>query len=72
MCTINYCFRKDKKVKKQDFENDRKIIEYGSTAEFYEAKTDFVLRKKFPGTSKFINRIVYICSEMMILIILII
>jgi len=68
---INYCFRLDKKIVKPAFEDDRKEVEYLSTAEYYEAKCDFVLRKKFPTTSKFILRIVYIFSEMMILIILI-
>jgi hypothetical protein len=71
MATINYCFRKDKSIKRQSFENDE-IVEYGSSAEYYESKCDHVLRKKFPGTSKVLNRIVYIFSNMMILIILII
>lgn len=55
---------------KQSFDNDTEMIEYASTAEYFEAKCDFILRKKFPSTSKFLNRIIYIFSEMMILIIL--
>ncbi len=70
MYTINYCFRKDKKIMRQSFESEE-IVEYGSSAEYYESKCDFVLRKKFPSTSKFLNRIVYIFSNMMILFILI-
>jgi hypothetical protein len=70
MATINYSFRYDKKLTKPSFEDETKEIEYLSTAEFYEAKCDYVLRKKFPTTSKIILRVVYIFSEMMILLIL--
>jgi hypothetical protein len=70
MATINYCFRKDKKIMRQSFDNEE-IVEYASLAEFYESKCDFVLRRKFPSSSKFLNRIVYIFSNAMILIILI-
>jgi hypothetical protein len=72
MQTINRCFRRDKIIIRPDFDNEKVMVEYGSTAEYYESKVDFILRKKFPKTSKFLNRIFYICSEMMIIIILII
>jgi hypothetical protein len=68
---INIAFRKDKKVYKHPFEGGDQLIEYASTAEYYEAKCDFVLRKKFPKTSRFVNKIIYISSEIMIMMILV-
>ena len=72
MAAVNSCFKKDREIKRHSFENPDKETIYESTAAYYEAKCDFVLRKKFPWTAKILNRIVYICTEMMILIILII
>jgi hypothetical protein len=72
MGNVNRAYRRDKPKIEPDFDNNKKMVEYGSTAEFYEAKCDYVLRKKFPTTTKILNAIVFICSEMMILIILIV
>lgn len=45
--------------------------EYSSTADYYETKNDYVLRKKFPISAKVINMFSLIVSEMMIIFILI-
>jgi hypothetical protein len=71
MSAVNYCFRKDKKIIKQNPANEGEQKEYKSTAHYYEEKCDQVLRKKFPTISKYLNRIIQIFSNMMILIILI-
>jgi hypothetical protein len=70
MTSINYCFRRDKKLLKQSFDDPDKMIEYMSTADYYEAKCDYVLRRKFPKSAKILNRIKQIFSQMMIITIL--
>ncbi len=57
MYFINNLYKIDKSIKRQSPEDPNRIIEYKSTSEYYEAKCDSVLRKKFPGTSKILNRI---------------
>ena len=69
---INFMFCKDKKFKRADPSDPKHIIEYEATADYYEAKCDAVLRKKFPATSKFLNRITQIFSMFIIVIILMI
>ena len=72
LTNINNCFRKeDYKIKRRSPENASELVEYESIADYYEAKNDFVLRKKFPTTAKILNMFVYIISEMMIIFILI-
>lgn len=70
--TTNDFFRKDKTFKKKSFENDAISVTYHSTAEYYEDKCDFILKKKFPSLTKWLIRIQMIFSEMMFLIILIV
>lgn len=69
---INFMYRDDKKIVKHDPDDHERVIEYRSTAAFYEAKCDSQLRKKFPQTSKYINRVAQILFQFIIIIILMI
>lgn len=57
MYFINNLFKKDEPMKRKSPDDAKIEIVYNSTSEYYEAKTDSVLRKKFPGTSKVLNRV---------------
>jgi hypothetical protein len=73
MATTNSFFREEAEpLYRKSPQNETKMVCYASEADYYEAKCDYVLRKKFPGTIKLIVRLASISSEMMILIILII
>ena len=62
MTFINSLFKNDKTIKRHDPDEPAIMIEYPSTAAYYEAKCDSVLRKKFPRTAKVLNRVTQICS----------
>ena len=64
--------KEEKKLEKPNPDDINHKLTFNSHAEYYEAVCDSVLRKKFPKTSKFINRITQIFSQMMIIIILMI
>jgi hypothetical protein len=73
MATTNSFFREEVDPKyRPSPEDEKKILPYVSEANFYEAKCDYVLRKKFPGSTRLLVRLASIFSEMMILIILIV
>ena len=57
MTFINKQFVSGNKIKRHDPDDPIRITEYDSPAIYYEAKCDSILRKKFPITSKIINRV---------------
>ena len=69
--TINMMFAKGTPVNKKSL-HDNKIKYYPTSADYYEDKCDFILKKKFPSLAKVMIRVSMIFSEMMILVILII
>ena len=67
LSVVNYAFRYEQKI---EVTQTGKTIVHRSVADYYEEKCKANLRKKFPYWTKIVNRILYIISEMMIIIIL--
>ena len=72
MVSINGMFVPgEKPYTARSYESNQKK-EFYSVADFFEEKCDFVLRKKFPSSARFLIRLQMIFSEMMIISILIV